>query len=216
MNSFMTTWIRSLTTNHLQRRKKFKRVGPPSSNTLSLLSKELQDAHLQALLGGTSRFNTLIVNVADPILSTLVYNLPTFELEETCKLLPTFDEAPIKLAPLNQHQKPWYVILCSLSYTPPPFLEYLNDFYTFLGSSLLNQGKYHGMLRAYLCIQQLLHDYVALKSCGVGLFLVIKHFVNLYIIKDGRLWDEFLKIGLLGITIILKLFIIVLCNIIVC
>ncbi len=103
-----------MTTNHLQRRKKFKRVGPPSSNTLSLLNKELQDAHLQALLGGTSRFSTLIANVADPILSTLVYNLPTFELEETCKLFPTFDEAPIKLAPLNQHQKPWYVIWCSL------------------------------------------------------------------------------------------------------
>lgn len=125
-----------MTTNHLQRRKKFKRVGAPSSNTLSLLSKELQDVHLQALLGGTSRFGTLITNVANPILSTLVYNLPTFELEETFKLLPTFDEAPIKFAPLNQHKKPWYVIWCSFVHILPPgppslLPKYLNDFLTF-------------------------------------------------------------------------------------
>jgi hypothetical protein len=61
----------TLTPAYMQRRRRFRRAGVPSNATLSLLGKELREAHLQALLGGTSRSPGLS-NATDPLLSSLV------------------------------------------------------------------------------------------------------------------------------------------------
>lgn len=89
----------------MQRRRRFRRAGVPSNATLSLLGKELREAHLQALLGGTSRSSTLS-SAADPLLSSLVYNVPPTETEEVPpKPTVVVEEQPAKLSSLSQQSK---------------------------------------------------------------------------------------------------------------
>jgi len=89
----------------MQRRRRFRRAGVPSNATLSLLGKELREAHLQALLGGTSRSSTLS-SAADPLLSSLVYNVPPTETEEAPpKPTVVVEEQPAKLSSLSQQSK---------------------------------------------------------------------------------------------------------------
>lgn len=88
----------------MQRRRRFRRAGVPSNATLSLLGKELREAHLQALLGGTSRSSGLS-NVTDPVLSSLVYNVPISEAEDPPKPTVVVEEQPTKLSSLSQQSK---------------------------------------------------------------------------------------------------------------
>lgn len=88
----------------MQRRRRFRRAGVPSSATLSLLGKELREAHLQALLGGTSRSSGLS-NATDPLLSSLVYNVPITEAEDSSKPPVVVEEPPVKLSSLSQQSK---------------------------------------------------------------------------------------------------------------
>uniref|UniRef100_A0A3Q7F3R0 Drought induced 19 protein type zinc-binding domain-containing protein n=1 Tax=Solanum lycopersicum TaxID=4081 RepID=A0A3Q7F3R0_SOLLC len=82
--------IFSLTLKHVQRRRRLRKVAIPSSQALSLLGRDLREAHLQVLLGGSGyRSSTATSTTAaaanDPFLSSLVLNYPTFEAEEISK-----------------------------------------------------------------------------------------------------------------------------------
>ncbi|XP_073135013.1 protein DEHYDRATION-INDUCED 19-like isoform X2 [Henckelia pumila] len=73
-----------------QRRRRLRRVPVPNSQALSLLGKDLREAHLQALLGGSAyRSNNAASSnaaaVADPFLSSFVLNFTGSESEEISK-----------------------------------------------------------------------------------------------------------------------------------
>lgn len=59
----------------------------PHSSTLSLLSRELREAHLQVLLGGGALRSSINSSstFADSLLSSLVLNFPGTEAEEISK-----------------------------------------------------------------------------------------------------------------------------------
>ncbi|CAH9123629.1 unnamed protein product [Cuscuta epithymum] len=72
----------------LQRRRRLRKVAIPSSQAaLSLLGKDLREAHLQVLLGGgSSGFRSTTATTSsssvDPFLSSLVLNFPVSEADE--------------------------------------------------------------------------------------------------------------------------------------
>jgi hypothetical protein len=87
----------------MQRRRRFRRGGTPSSATLSLLGKELREAHLQALFGGgTSRIGSLGTTATDPLLTNLDYSLPISEAEDPPKLSVTIDTPSKPLTSIHQ------------------------------------------------------------------------------------------------------------------
>ncbi|XP_020700012.1 protein DEHYDRATION-INDUCED 19 [Dendrobium catenatum] len=72
----------------LQRRRRLRRVAIPNSQGLSLLGRELREAHLQVLLGsGTYRSSNTGASTAatDSLLSSIVLNFPSSEAEEISK-----------------------------------------------------------------------------------------------------------------------------------
>ncbi|KAF6155887.1 hypothetical protein GIB67_039218 [Kingdonia uniflora] len=79
----------------MQRRRRLRRVALPNSQSLSLLSRDLREAHLQVLLGGgtyrssnANSSNTL----TDSLLSSLVLNFPASETEDVSKSAVTSAE----------------------------------------------------------------------------------------------------------------------------
>ncbi|XP_028067057.1 protein DEHYDRATION-INDUCED 19 homolog 4-like isoform X1 [Camellia sinensis] len=67
-----------------------RRVAIPNSRALSLLGKDLREAHLQVLLGdsGYRSSNANSSNaVTDPFLSSLILNFPAFESKDISKSL---------------------------------------------------------------------------------------------------------------------------------
>ncbi|XP_060192875.1 protein DEHYDRATION-INDUCED 19 homolog 4-like isoform X1 [Lycium barbarum] len=86
----------------VQRRRRLRRVAIPSSQALSLLGRDLREAHLQVLLGGSgsgyrSSSATSTTAANDPLLSSLVLNYPTFEAEEISKsVLSTVEDSTTK------------------------------------------------------------------------------------------------------------------------
>ncbi|KAM0064722.1 putative drought induced 19 type, zinc-binding protein [Helianthus debilis subsp. tardiflorus] len=79
-----------------QRRRRLRRVAVPNSQALSLLGRDLREAHLQVLLSGgyrssntaTSSSSAAAAAAADPFLSSLVLNFPGSETEEISKSNP--------------------------------------------------------------------------------------------------------------------------------
>ncbi|KAH1243037.1 Protein DEHYDRATION-INDUCED 19 [Glycine max] len=76
------------------RRRRLRRVAIPNSQTLSLLGRDLREAHLQVLLGGGGgyRSNSAAVSNAaatDPFLSSFILNFPACEAEEISKSVVT-------------------------------------------------------------------------------------------------------------------------------
>ncbi|PIA36525.1 hypothetical protein AQUCO_03300006v1 [Aquilegia coerulea] len=76
----------------LQRRRRLRRVALPNSQALSLLGRDLREAHLQVLLGGggfrssSGNANVNATNAAtDSFLSSLVMNFPSSEVEDISK-----------------------------------------------------------------------------------------------------------------------------------
>ncbi|WOK95663.1 hypothetical protein Cni_G04370 [Canna indica] len=72
----------------MQRCRRLRRFVIPSSQTLSLLGRDLREAHLQMLLGsaGYRSNNNDESNLAsDSFISSLLLNFPTSEAEETSK-----------------------------------------------------------------------------------------------------------------------------------
>lgn len=85
----------SLIDQYLQRRRRLRRVAVPDSQTLSLLGRDLREAHLQVLLGGGAyRSSTVTPSAAatDPLLSSLIMNYPTSEAEEITKAVTSCTE----------------------------------------------------------------------------------------------------------------------------
>ncbi|XP_008811909.1 protein DEHYDRATION-INDUCED 19-like isoform X2 [Phoenix dactylifera] len=82
------------------RQRQLRRFAIPSSQTLSLLGRDLREAYLQLLLGtGTYRSsNTGASNTsADSFLSSVVLNFPTSETEESLKSsISTTEDAYMK------------------------------------------------------------------------------------------------------------------------
>ncbi|KAL1834153.1 protein DEHYDRATION-INDUCED 19 isoform X1 [Daucus carota subsp. sativus] len=79
----------------LHRRRRLRRVAVPDSQTLSLLGRDLREAHLQVLLGGGAyRSSTATPSPAatDPLLSSLIMNYPTSEAEEITKVVTSCAE----------------------------------------------------------------------------------------------------------------------------
>ena len=85
-----------LTEDYLQRRRRLRRVAIPNSQTLSLLGRDLREAHLQVLLGvgGAYRSSSATASNAatDPFLSSLILNFPAGEAEEISKSVVTSAE----------------------------------------------------------------------------------------------------------------------------
>ncbi|KAL2931837.1 Protein DEHYDRATION-INDUCED 19 [Bienertia sinuspersici] len=79
----------SLTKYYMQRRRRLRRVAIPNSQALSLLGRDLREAHLQVLLGGSGGFrssSTHASNAAnDPFLSSLALNFPGSEVDDISK-----------------------------------------------------------------------------------------------------------------------------------
>ncbi|XP_024983559.1 protein DEHYDRATION-INDUCED 19-like isoform X1 [Cynara cardunculus var. scolymus] len=95
----------------LQRRRRLRRVAVPNSQALSLLGRDLREAHLQVLLGGggggsggyrPSNITSSAVAssaVSDPFLSSLVLNFPGSEAEEISKSIASnVEESSVKSA----------------------------------------------------------------------------------------------------------------------
>ncbi|KAK7369063.1 hypothetical protein VNO80_11097 [Phaseolus coccineus] len=87
--------------SRVTRRRRLRRVAIPNSQTLSILGRDLREAHLQVLLGGGGggggggyRSNSAAVsNVAtDPFLSSFILNFPASEAEEISKSVVTTAE----------------------------------------------------------------------------------------------------------------------------
>ena len=104
--------VKFLTRAYVHRRRKFKRGGAPSNATLSLLGKELQEAHLGDPIEGTSQTGGLVTNPIDPLLATLVYNVPVTKV--VINAPKPASNVIEKIAPkqgpphLSQHLKPKY------------------------------------------------------------------------------------------------------------
>jgi hypothetical protein len=86
-----------LTETYIQRRRRLRRVAIPNSQTLSLLGRDLREAHLQVLLNGggggyRSHSNTVTNASADPFLSSFILNYPACEAEEISKSVVTSAE----------------------------------------------------------------------------------------------------------------------------
>jgi hypothetical protein len=88
----------------MQRRRRFRRAGIPSNAALSLFGKEIREAHLQALLGGTSR-SSAPSSATDVLLSSLVYNISVTETEDPPKPAVVVVEQPVKSSSLSQQPK---------------------------------------------------------------------------------------------------------------
>lgn len=94
----------------LQRRRRLRRVAIPSSQTLSLLGRDLREAHLQVLLGGGGfrSNNTYTTSSAvDPFLSSLVLNFPSSETDEISKsMTSSVDDTTVKNTSSTRYWKP--------------------------------------------------------------------------------------------------------------
>ncbi|XWS15770.1 hypothetical protein CRYUN_Cryun34aG0030500 [Craigia yunnanensis] len=84
-----------LTKDYLQRCRRLRRVAIPNSQALSLLGRDLREAHLQVLLGGGA-YRSSSANVSnaatDSFLSSLILNFPASEGEEITKSVVTSSE----------------------------------------------------------------------------------------------------------------------------
>ncbi|XP_041995163.1 protein DEHYDRATION-INDUCED 19 homolog 4-like [Salvia splendens] len=74
----------------MHRRGRLRRVPFPNSQALSLLGRDLREAHLQVLLGGSGFRSSSAASstaVTDNLLSSLVLNFPTIENDDISKSL---------------------------------------------------------------------------------------------------------------------------------
>ncbi|CAI8618260.1 unnamed protein product [Vicia faba] len=82
--------------SRVTRRRRLRRVAIPNSQSLSLLGRDLREAHLQVLLNGgggyRSHSNSVSNASADPFLSSFILNYPQCEAEEISKSVVTSAE----------------------------------------------------------------------------------------------------------------------------
>ncbi|KAL9250090.1 DEHYDRATION-INDUCED 19-like protein [Drosera capensis] len=93
------------------RRRRLRRVALPTSQALSLLGRDLREAHLQVLLGGSgyrsSTASTTTSAVTDPFLSSLVLNYSgSDQVDDFSKSLASIsDDVPLAKSSLSP--RPW-------------------------------------------------------------------------------------------------------------
>ncbi|XP_057544654.1 protein DEHYDRATION-INDUCED 19 homolog 4-like [Amaranthus tricolor] len=94
----------------LQRRRRLRRVAIPNSQALSLLGRDLHEAHLQVLLGGSGFRSSAAHNsnaASDPFLSSLVLNFPGSEVDEFSKsMASSVEDTTSKNASTARYWKP--------------------------------------------------------------------------------------------------------------
>ncbi|KAJ8446949.1 hypothetical protein Cgig2_026447 [Carnegiea gigantea] len=92
------------------RRRRLRRVAIPNSQALSLLGRDLREAHLQVLLGGGGfRSNNTYTtgSAVDPFLSSLVLNFPSSEMDEISKsMTSSVEDTTVKNASSTRYWKP--------------------------------------------------------------------------------------------------------------
>ncbi|KAH9618745.1 hypothetical protein KSS87_014598 [Heliosperma pusillum] len=93
------------------RRRRLRRVAIPSSQALSLLGRDLREAHLQVLLGGggfRSGSNAPASTAAtDPFLSSLVMNFSGPEVDDFSKTIASsVEDTTFKSTLTKHHRKP--------------------------------------------------------------------------------------------------------------
>ncbi|GJS32556.1 dehydration-induced 19-like protein [Tanacetum coccineum] len=96
----------------LLRRRRLRRVAVPNSQALSLLGRDLREAHLHVLLGGGGgggcrssniTSSSATAAVSDPFLSSLVLNFPGSDADEISKsIVSNVEESSVKI-PTPQH-----------------------------------------------------------------------------------------------------------------
>lgn len=95
-----------LTEDYLQRRRRLRRVAIPSSQALSLLGRDLREAHLQVLLG-SGGYRSSIANasntVTDQFLSSLGLNFSATEAEEISKSVSSSAEDTSTMKAVSAH-----------------------------------------------------------------------------------------------------------------
>lgn len=99
----------------MQRHRRLRRVAIPNSQALSLLGRDLREAHLQVLLGGGGyRSNSTNVSssaATDPFLSSLILNFPSSEAEEISKsVVASAEDTAAKNTPPTHMWKSRYCI----------------------------------------------------------------------------------------------------------
>ena len=99
-----------MTIDYLQRRRRLRRVAIPNSQALSLLGRDLHEAHLQVLLGGSGFRSSAAHNsnaASDPFLSSLVLNFPGSEVDEFSKsMASSVEDTTSKNASTARYWKP--------------------------------------------------------------------------------------------------------------
>ena len=102
----------------LQNRRRLRRFIIPGSQALSLLSRDLREAHLQVLLGGGHRSsnNNSTTNIsADPLLSSFGLSFPASDAEQTSKsTISSPDDATMVKETPAQARKLRYVLYTSM------------------------------------------------------------------------------------------------------
>lgn len=97
----------SITKGYLQRRRRLRRVAIPNSQALSLLGRDLREAHLQVLLGGSgyrSSNASASSSLTESLLSSLALNFPVCEAEEITKyVVPNLED----ISGANSSKKTW-------------------------------------------------------------------------------------------------------------
>ncbi|KAK4786871.1 hypothetical protein SAY86_010704 [Trapa natans] len=110
------TWVLlgvSLTNGYMQRRLKLRRVAIPNSQALLLLGRELREAHLQVLLGGSSGLRSnnnstpSAAAAVDPSLSSLIMNFHASDAAEEIpkSLSSSIEELSSKKTPPSRSWK---------------------------------------------------------------------------------------------------------------
>lgn len=105
-----------------QNRRRLRRFIIPGSQALSLLSRDLREAHLQVLLGGggqrsSDNSSSSATNIsADPLLSSFGLGFPTSDAEQASKSTVSIpdDATTVKEAPA-QARKLRYILYTSIS-----------------------------------------------------------------------------------------------------
>ncbi|KAK4770787.1 hypothetical protein SAY87_031319 [Trapa incisa] len=116
------TWVLlgvSLTNGYMQRRLKLRRVAIPNSQALLLLGRELREAHLQVLLGGSSGLRSnnnstpSAAAAVDPSLSSLIMNFHASDAAEEIpkSLSSSIEELTSKKTPPSRSWKMRYYLL---------------------------------------------------------------------------------------------------------
>jgi hypothetical protein len=109
--------INHITMQHgylFKNRRRLRRFPVPGSQSLSLLSRDLREAHLQVLLGGgghrqTSSNNNATNISADPLLSSFGLSFPPLDAEEASKVPILADVSLPKAKPAQ----PWQLSIDS-------------------------------------------------------------------------------------------------------